>query len=170
MGLPSYTYARARFPTVTFDNENKSTPVRATYLLERILDNSLRRAVHMGTTKIERYHKIAKHLAFGAGGHLRSNEPADQEKAIVYYELVTNTAGLRNVVRQTQALNTRKSTGICLGSADLAFLSQYANSKLKRFGNHPADLNPDAMATRTDLLLQILIKVPDFARILPADL
>jgi hypothetical protein len=33
----------------------------------------------------------------------RSNDPADQEKAIVYNELVTNAVALQNVVDQTQA-------------------------------------------------------------------
>ena len=59
-------------------------PVRTTYLLEWIMDESLRRTVHKGMAKVERYHKFAKHLAFDTGGHLRSNNPADQEKAIIY--------------------------------------------------------------------------------------
>jgi TnpA family transposase len=64
--------------------------VRKTYLLEWIMNDSLRRTVHKGTTKIERHHKFAKHLAFGGEGLFRTNDPADQEKAIVYNELVAN--------------------------------------------------------------------------------
>jgi TnpA family transposase len=127
--------------------------VRTTYLLEWIMDESLRRTVHKGTTKIERHHKFAKHLAFGAGGHLRSNDPADQEKAIVYNELVTNAVALQNVVDQTQALHTLKSKGINIRATDLAFLSPYATSKLKRFGDYPTDLKPEAMPARTTLPL-----------------
>jgi len=127
--------------------------VRTTYLLEWIMDDSLRRTVHKGTTKIERHHKFAKHLAFGAGGHLRSNDPADQEKAIIYNELVTNAVALQNVVDQTQALHTLKSKGVSIRPADLAFLSPYATSKLKRFGDYPTDLKPEAMPTRTTLPL-----------------
>lgn len=125
--------------------------VRTTYLLEWIMDESLRRTVHKGTTKVERHHKFAKHLAFGAGGHLRSNNPADQEKAIVYNELVTNAVALQNVVDQTQALHVLKSKGIDIRPSDLAFLSPYATSKLKRFGEYPTDLKPDAMPTQTTL-------------------
>jgi len=125
--------------------------VRTTYLLEWIMDESLRRTVHKGTTKIERHHKFAKHLAFGAGGHLRSNNPADQEKAIVYNELVANAVALQNVVDQTQALHTLKSKGVSIRPADLAFLSPYATSKLKRFGDYPTDLKPEAMPTCTNL-------------------
>lgn len=58
-----------------------SNAVRTKYLLEWVMDESLLRTVHNGTTKIELNHKFAKHLAFGAGGHLRSKTPADQEKA-----------------------------------------------------------------------------------------
>ncbi|MEO7106949.1 MAG: transposase [Rhodoferax sp.] len=127
--------------------------VRTTYLLEWVMDESLRRSVHKGTTKVERHHKFAKHLAFGAGGHLRSNNPADQEKAIVYNELVTNAVALQNVVDQTQALHALKSQGIDVRAADLAFLSPYATSKLKRFGDYPTDLKPESMPTCTTLPL-----------------
>lgn len=127
--------------------------VRTTYLLEWVMDESLRRTVHKGTTKIERHHKFAKHLAFGAGGHLRSNNPADQEKAIVYNELVTNAVALQTVVDQTHALHALKSKGISIRTSDLAFLSPYATSKLKRFGDYPTDLKPEAMPARTTLPL-----------------
>ena len=127
--------------------------VRTTYLLEWIMDESLRRTVHKGTTKIERHHKFSKHLAFGSGGHLRSNNPADQEKAIVYNELVTNAVALQNVVDQTQALHTLKSKGVNVSVADLAFLSPYATSKLKRFGDYPTNLKPETMPTRMTLPL-----------------
>jgi TnpA family transposase len=127
--------------------------VRTTYLVEWIMDDSLRRTVHKGTTKIERHHKFAKHLAFGAGGHLRSNDPADQEKAIVYNELVANAVALQNVVDQTQALHMLKAEGVSIRPADLAFLSPYATNKLKRFGDYPTDFKPEAMPTCTALPL-----------------
>ncbi len=104
------------------------------------MDGSLRRSVHKGTTKIERLHKFAKHLAFGAGGHLRSNNPVDQERAIVYNELVTNAVALQTVVDQTQALHALTSSGINIRTSDLAFLRPYATSKRKRFGDYPTNL------------------------------
>lgn len=137
--------------------------VRTTYLLEWIMDESLRRTVHKGTTKIERHHKFAKHLAFGAGGHLRSNNPADQEKAIVYNELVTNAVALQTVVDQTQALHVLKSKGVSIRTSDLAFLSPYSTSKLKRFGDYPTDLMPEAMPTCTALPQSKSDEVAEFA-------
>ena len=92
-----------------------------------------------------------KHLAFGAGGHLRWHDPADQEKAIVYNELVANAVALQNVVDQTQALHALKATGVPIRPTDLAFLSPYATSKLKRFGDYPTDLKPEAMPICTVL-------------------
>ena len=92
------------------------------------MDESLCRTVQKGTTKVERHHKFAKHLAFGAGGHLRSNNPADQEKAVVDNELVTNAVALQNVVDQNQGLHAQKSLVVDVRAADLAFLSPYATS------------------------------------------
>lgn len=116
--------------------------VRTTFLLNWIMDDSMRSAVHKCTTKIERHHKFAKHLAFGEHGLLRSNDPSDQEKAIVYNELVANAVALQNVVDQTRALHALKSKGTRFSNADLAFLSPYGTGKLKRFGNFPTDLIP----------------------------
>jgi hypothetical protein len=55
------------------------------------------------------------------------------------------------VVDQTQALHALKSQGSDIHAADLAFLSPYATSKLKRFGDYPTQLNPEPLPTRTTL-------------------
>jgi TnpA family transposase len=52
--------------------------VRSKFLLTWIRDDAMRRAVHKCTTKIERHHRFAKHLAFGGEGLLQSNDPADK--------------------------------------------------------------------------------------------
>jgi Tn3 transposase DDE domain len=57
---------------------------------------------------------------------------------------------LQNVVDQTQALHALKSEGAPIRHADLAFLSPYATSNLKRFGDYPTDLTPEPVpAIRT---------------------
>ena len=119
--------------------------VRTRFILEWIQDDSMRRTVHKCTTKIERHHKFAKHLSFGGAGLLRSNDPADQEKAIVYNELVANAVALQNVVDQTRALHALQSEGRRIDYADLAYLSPYPTSKLKRFGDYPTDLEPEPL-------------------------
>jgi TnpA family transposase len=125
--------------------------VRTKFLLEWIMDDSMRRTVHKCTTKIERHHRFAKHLSFGGEGYLRTNDPADQEKAIVYNELVANAVVLQTVADQTQALHQLKSEGMAITNADLAFLSPYPTSKLKRFGDYPTDLSPEPMPAITAL-------------------
>lgn len=64
---------------------------------------------------------------------------------------MTNAVALQTVVDQTQALHTLKSKGINIRTSDLTFLSPYATSKIKRFGDYPTDLKPDAMPTCTSL-------------------
>jgi TnpA family transposase len=64
--------------------------VRTRFLLRWTWDEDLRHAVHKGTTKVERNHQFSKFLNFGSEGGLKTNNPADQEKAIVYNELVAN--------------------------------------------------------------------------------
>ena len=87
----------------------------------------------------------------GIGGVSKELTLGPAEKAIVYNELVTNAVALRNVVDQTQALHTLKSKGVSIRPADLAFLIPYATSKLKRFGDYPTNLEPEAMPTRTTI-------------------
>jgi hypothetical protein len=45
---------------------------------------------------------------------LQSNDPADQEKAIIYNKLVANAVVQQNVVDQTQALHVFKSEGVAI--------------------------------------------------------
>ncbi len=78
---------------------------------------------------------------------LRSNDRADQEKAIVYNELIANAVALQNVVDQTQALHQLKAEGAEITTTDLAFLSPYATSKLKRFGDYPTQFNPEPLTS-----------------------
>jgi hypothetical protein len=64
---------------------------------------------------------------------------------------VTNAVALQTVLDQTQALHALKSNGIKIRTSDLAFLSPYATSKLKRFGDYPTNLKPEAMPICTSL-------------------
>jgi TnpA family transposase len=112
--------------------------VRTTFLLRWVCDQELRQVVHKATTKVERSHQFAKFLDFGGEGGLRSNNPADQEKAIVYNELVANAVALQTVADQTQALHSLRARGIAISPEDLAYMSPYPTSRLKRFGQYPA--------------------------------
>ena len=114
--------------------------VRTRFLLQWIEDDTLRRVVHKCTTKIERHHRFAKYLAFGGEGLLRTNDPLDHEKAIVYNELIANAVALQNVVDQTQVLHALKSEGVSIDPNDVMHLSPYGTKHLKRFGDYPTAL------------------------------
>ena len=118
--------------------------VRTKFLLRWIWDDEMRRTVHKCTTKIERHHRFAKYLSFGGEVLLRTNDPADLEKAIVYNELVANAVTLQNVVDQSQALRSMIAEGFPVNLADCAFLSPYPTQHLKRFGDYPKNLAPEA--------------------------
>jgi hypothetical protein len=99
--------------------------------------------VHKGTTKVERSHQFTKFLNFGAEGGLKTNSPADQEKAIVYNELVANAVAVQTVADQTQALHELRRRGIEIAAEDLAHFSPYPTSRGKRFGQYPANITTD---------------------------
>jgi TnpA family transposase len=118
--------------------------VRTRFLLRWTWDEELRHAVHKGTTKVERNHQFAKFLNFGGEGGLKTNNPADQEKAIVYNELVANAVAAQTVNDLTHALNKLHDQGINIAAEDLAHFSPYPTSKVKRFGDYPAQVITDS--------------------------
>jgi len=117
--------------------------VRTTFLLRWFWDKELRRAIQKATTKVERNHRFSKFLNFGSEGGIRSNNPDDQEKAIVYNELVANGVALQTIADQTQALHTLREQGIEISREDLAYLSPYPTSWVKRFGEYPASVETE---------------------------
>ncbi len=125
--------------------------VRTTFLLRWSCDKELRGSVHKGTTKVERSHQFTKYLNFGGEGGLRTNSPADQEKAIVYNELVANAVALQTVADQTQALHELRRRGIEVSPEDLAYFSPYPTSRVKRFGEYPATVKVDPRPPIRDL-------------------
>jgi Tn3 transposase DDE domain len=76
---------------------------------------------------------------------------SDQEKAVVYKELVANAVVIQNVVDQTNALHLLRSEGAIIRHSDLTFLSPYATSNLNRFGDYPTDLRPEPVPVLRDL-------------------
>ena len=75
----------------------------------------------------------------GEGG-FRTNSPADQKKTIVYSELVANAVAAQTVDNLTHALNKLHVRGINIAAEDLAHFSPYPTSKVKRFGDYPAQV------------------------------
>lgn len=111
--------------------------VRTAYLIRWIEMDDLRRSVNEGTNKVETFHEFSGHLRFGSGGTLRTNDPDDQAKAIVYNELVANAVMLQTVADQTQVLHELHREGRKIAPKDVAYLSPYVTRHLKRFGDYP---------------------------------
>jgi TnpA family transposase len=100
--------------------KERGQAVHTRFLLRWTWDEELRHAVHKGTTKVEGNHQFAKFLNFRGEGALKANIPADQEKAIVYNELVADAVAAQTVNDLTHALNKLHDRGIDIAAEDLA--------------------------------------------------
>lgn len=114
--------------------------VRTIFLLKWISNLELRQEVTSNTNKIESYNGFAKWFSFG--GHvIPENDPDEQQKWLRYNDLVSACAILQNTVDMMRTLQDLAGEGKTVRGADLAFLSPYATSHVKRFGNYTLDLD-----------------------------
>jgi hypothetical protein len=81
-------------------------------------------------------------LVYGGRGILRSNDPAEYEKAVHYNELVANAVMLQTVADQTQVIRQLIEEGYPVRAEDLERLSPYVTQHLKRLGQYPNDFAP----------------------------
>jgi TnpA family transposase len=114
--------------------------VRTIFLLEYISTAELRRSIHAATTKIESYNAFSDWLSFG-GDVIRSGDPIEQEKRVKYRDLVANAVMLRNVADLTDVLADLKADGHDFAREQVARLSPYMTTHLKRFGQYVLDMD-----------------------------
>jgi len=95
--------------------------------------------------KVESFHAFSQHLNFGNSGIITSSNPAEQEKRVVYNQLVSNAVMLQNVADQTQDLNALRKEGRAYDPDALAALSPDATKQLRRFGKYRTDYSPEPM-------------------------
>ena len=127
----------ARYIRDTYAFQELGRIVRTVYLIHWIGMDELRSGVTDASNKVESFHQFSSHLRFGSQGALRTNEPDEQAKAVIYNELVANAVMLQTVADQTQILQNLHNEGYPVDSADLAYLSPYVTGQLKRFGEYP---------------------------------
>ncbi|MBL8470801.1 MAG: Tn3 family transposase [Rhodocyclaceae bacterium] len=113
--------------------------VRTTFLLQYISDLELRDQITATTNKVEAYNGFSKWLFFGGEGVIADNDPEEQEKIIKYNDLVANAVIFHNVVDQTRILRDLKAEGFPVAREDVATLSPYVTSHIKRFGDYIID-------------------------------
>jgi TnpA family transposase len=114
--------------------------VRTIYLLEWISSLPLRQHVTGTTNKIESYNGFSKWLSFG-GDVIGENDPDEQQKHLRYNDLVATAVILQNTVDMARIVADLKREGWKISGADLAFLSPYQTSTVKRFGEYVVNLN-----------------------------
>jgi TnpA family transposase len=127
--------------------------VRTIFLLEYISSSQLRQKVTAATNKVEAYQGFSKWFFFGGERVIASNDPEQQEKFIKYNDLIANAVIFQNVVDLTEILQQLQSEGYLLKREDVACLSPYLTSHIKRFGDYTIDMN----AVPPPLNRQILI-------------
>ena len=71
----------------------------------------------------------------------RRNDPIEQEKIIKYNDLVANAVIFQNVVDLTDVLRDLLKAGYSITREDVAALSPYMTSNIKRFGDYLIDMD-----------------------------
>jgi hypothetical protein len=67
-----------------------------------------------------------------------------ESSLLAYNELVANAVAAQTVNDLTHALNKLHDRGINIAAEDLAHFSPYPTSKVKRFGDYPAQVATDS--------------------------
>jgi len=130
--------------------------VRTVFLVQYLSDPHLRQQITDSTNKVEAYNGFAKWLFFGGEGIIAENDPEEQEKMIKYNDLVANTAIFQNVVDQSRILAELLAEGFPVHQEDVAALSPYLTTHLKRFGDYVIDLEtPPPPLSDVELALKL---------------
>lgn len=113
--------------------------LRTVYLLKWISSKQMRQEITGTTNKIESYHAFTKWLDFG-GDVIAENDPTEQQKRLRYIDLVASAVILQNTVDMMKVVQDLYYKGDQVDVGDLAYLSPYMTSAIKRFGNYHLDL------------------------------
>ena len=127
--------------------------VRTVFLLEYISDNKLRQQIQAATNKVESYNGFSKWFCFGGEGIIANNDPEEQEKIIKCNTLIANAVIFQNTVDLTEVLQQLQNEGYLLEREDVACLSPYLTSHIKRFGDYVIDVETIPRALDEQMLL-----------------
>lgn len=135
--------------------------VRTITLLRYLSEPGLRDQIAQVTNRNEQFHGFADWLMFG-GKLIGHNDPGYQEKVVKFNELIANCVMYSTACDITDAANAVAAEGEPVDPADLATISPYITSTVRRFGNWTLNLTtPDrAPVTRLDLEPRVLFAPP----------
>ena len=75
-------------------------------------------------------------LNFGGEGAIDTLDAVEQEKHLKYNHVIANAATIQNVIDLTRGVRTLQADGYIIQRDNLAQLSPYQTSRLKRFGDY----------------------------------
>jgi len=110
--------------------------VRTKFLLKYISDIELREKITATTNKVESYNQFSKWNFFGGEGIIADNDPEEQEKIVKYNDLISNAIILSNAIDITKILRDLAREGLKFTKDDVAKLSPYQTTHIKRFGDY----------------------------------
>lgn len=110
-------------------------------MLRFLSEPELRESIQSMTNKVEAFHKFSNWLRF-AGEELRDNDPEYQEKLIKFNELLANCLVFHTAVDITKVVNDLIDEGREVDPVDLATITPYITSKIRRFGVWHLDMEP----------------------------
>lgn len=103
-------------------------------------DIEVRNQITATNNKMEASNRFSKWLFIGSEWGITGNDPEEQEKVIKYNDLVANAVIFHNVVHQARILRELKQEGFPVNREDIATLSPYVTSHIKRFGDYIIDV------------------------------
>lgn len=114
--------------------------IRTVFMLQYISDMKLRKQITAATNIVEAYNGFSKWFFFGGFGVISNNDPIEQEKIVKYNDLIANAVIFQNVVDLTDVLRDLLKSGCSITREDVAALSPYMTSHIKRFGDYLIDM------------------------------
>jgi TnpA family transposase len=127
--------------------------MRTVALLRYLADSALRARVTAATNKAEAYNGFSAWLRFGNHGVIAENDPAEQEKSVKFTSLLANLVVFHTAVDMMSVIRELIAEGWQVSVEDLAQLSPYLVSHIRRFGAYATDelhIPPDAFDPTLD--------------------
>lgn len=115
--------------------------IRTIFLLEYLSNLKLREIITATTNKVEAYNELSAWVFFAGDVIVSSNDPEEMEKAIKYNLLISNCVILQNIIDLTDTIHKLQQDGTIISMEDMARLSPYLTSHIKRFGDFVLDLD-----------------------------
>lgn len=129
--------------------------VRTIVLLRYLSEPQLREGITAVTNRVEAFHGFAGWLSFGRE-QLAHNDPVHQEKTVKFNELLANCAIYSCTLDITTTVNDLTAAGVRVDTEDLATVTPYITSRIRRFGDWKLDLTPPpAVPAALDLTVEV---------------